>query len=190
MSMVERFHVYLVGRRFIVKTNHLPLVSILKNPSAKLSAGLERLSLRLQQYVFDVEHIPGKTNLADTCRDIHLQRKRGAPRRKLLPPNSMTVVIVCTEGYDVEKAYKDDEQMDFLMLIAALRTRDKKVCRHLWKHRKLKPFNQIKEELTVAESNLVLRGPRLVVPEKAQMEVAQLAHRGLCPGHGEDQEAN
>ncbi|XP_064472313.1 uncharacterized protein K02A2.6-like [Ornithodoros turicata] len=77
---------------------------------------------------------------------------------------------------DVQKAYKGDEQMD--LLIAALRTCGKKFCRHLWKHGKLMPFNQIKEELTVTESNLVLRGSPLVSPEKAQMKVVQLTHRG------------
>ncbi|XP_064475331.1 uncharacterized protein K02A2.6-like [Ornithodoros turicata] len=182
VSMVERFRVYLAGGRFTVKTDHLPLVSILKNASAKLSARLERLSLRLQHYVFDVEHIPGKTNPADYLSRHPPSTKEGSPMKEAVAAEEYVSFLVrCATPkamtlQDVQKAYKDDEQMD--LLIAALRRPDKKFCRHLWKHGKLKPFNQIKEELTVTESNLVLRGPRLVIPEKAQMEVVQLAHRG------------
>ncbi|XP_064475326.1 uncharacterized protein K02A2.6-like [Ornithodoros turicata] len=65
VSTAERFRAYLAGAKFTIRTDHLPLVSILKTPSAKLSARLERLSLRLQHYLFDVQHIPGKENPAD-----------------------------------------------------------------------------------------------------------------------------
>ncbi|XP_064488499.1 uncharacterized protein K02A2.6-like [Ornithodoros turicata] len=183
VSAIEHFRVYLAGGHFTVKTDHLPLVSILRNPSAKLSARLERLSLRLQHYLFEIQHIPGKDNPADylsrhpppSPQEIKPFRETDAVEEyissvmKAATPNALTV-------HDIEDAYKNDAQMN--SLISALRAADRKSRERLWKDEKLKPFAQIKDELTVTDSNIVLRGTRLVIPEKAQMQVIHLAHQG------------
>ncbi|XP_064485993.1 uncharacterized protein K02A2.6-like [Ornithodoros turicata] len=64
------------------------------------------------------------------------------------------------------------------LLIAALRTNDQKTRELLWQEQALKPFQHIRAELTVTERNIVLRGTRLVIPEKARLKIVQLAHRG------------
>ncbi|XP_064462264.1 uncharacterized protein K02A2.6-like [Ornithodoros turicata] len=178
VSAIEHFRVYLAGGHFTVKTDHLPLVSILRNPSAKLSA-----RLRLQHYRFGIQHIPGKDNPADylsrhppsSPQEIKPYRETDAVEEyvyfvmKASTPNALTV-------HDIEDAYMNDAQM--ISLISALRADDRKSRERLWKDEKLKPFAQIKGELTVTDSNIVLRGTRLVIPEKAQMQVIQLAHQG------------
>ncbi|XP_064472857.1 uncharacterized protein K02A2.6-like [Ornithodoros turicata] len=183
VSTVERFRVYLAGGKFLVKTDHLPLVSILRNSSAKLSARLERLSLRLQHYVFDIQHIPGKENPADylsrhpivaSGEDSPTQETSAVEEYVRFVLNSATPKALTAQ--DIENVYKGDPQMD--LLITALRTTDQSSLDSLWRHELLKPFYQIREELTVTESNLVLRGTRLVIPGKAQMDIVRLAHRG------------
>ncbi|XP_064475523.1 uncharacterized protein K02A2.6-like [Ornithodoros turicata] len=124
VSTVERSRVYLAGGKFLVKTDHLPV--LLRNSSAKLSARLERLSLRLQHYVFDIQHMPGKENPAD-----YLSRHP---------------IVASGEGSPTQETSAVEEY--------------------------------IREELTVTESNLVLRETRLVIPGKAQIDIVRLVHRG------------
>lgn len=52
---------YLYGRKFRVRSDHKPLVFLynLKNPASKLT----QIRLDLDEYDFDVEHIPGKSNV-------------------------------------------------------------------------------------------------------------------------------
>lgn len=52
---------YIYGRKFTVRTDHKPLIYLysLKNPSSKLT----RIRLDLEEYQFEIEHIPGKTNV-------------------------------------------------------------------------------------------------------------------------------
>ncbi|XP_075737410.1 uncharacterized protein LOC119162224 [Rhipicephalus microplus] len=58
---VEKFQVFLYGRRFLVQTDHEPLKFI---QGAKCSNGrVLRWSLKLQQYSFRVQHIKGSENV-------------------------------------------------------------------------------------------------------------------------------
>lgn len=52
---------YLYGRKFIVRTDHRPLIYLfgMKNPSSKL----ERMRLGLEEFQFTIEYIPGKSNV-------------------------------------------------------------------------------------------------------------------------------
>lgn len=58
---IMHFRPYLYGRRFIVKTDHRPLVYLfsMKNPSSKLT----RMRLDLEEFCFDIEHVKGKDNV-------------------------------------------------------------------------------------------------------------------------------
>ncbi|XP_037047663.1 uncharacterized protein LOC119082294 [Bradysia coprophila] len=62
---VKRFAHYLIGRRFSLKTDHKPLLSIFgaKKGISPLAAGrLQRWALYLANFTFDIEHIKGKDN--------------------------------------------------------------------------------------------------------------------------------
>lgn len=68
---INYFRPYLYGRRFIVKTDHRPLVYLfsLKNPTSKLS----RMRLELEEYDFSIEYIKGTTNaIADALSRIEV----------------------------------------------------------------------------------------------------------------------
>lgn len=54
------FRSYLYGRKFIVRTDHRPLVwlSSLREPNAKL----QRWKIKLEEYNFDIEYVKGKDN--------------------------------------------------------------------------------------------------------------------------------
>ena len=61
----ERFHVYLYGVDLTLLTDHKPL-EVIYSTSSHNSARLERWVLRLQQYRFRVQYVPGKQNIADS----------------------------------------------------------------------------------------------------------------------------
>ena len=60
----EKFHLYLVGTKFTIVTDHKAL-EIIYNTKSKMPARIERWGLRLQQYDFDIQHRPGVGNPAD-----------------------------------------------------------------------------------------------------------------------------
>ena len=53
----HRFHNYLFGKEVLVQTDHKPLVSIMEKPIHKLSARMQRMRMRLQNYDLKLSHI-------------------------------------------------------------------------------------------------------------------------------------
>ena len=59
MWAMNKFRQYLIGRHFIARVDHKPLVSLLKNKSTMLTEGwLETI----MQYTFTTEYLPGEEN--------------------------------------------------------------------------------------------------------------------------------
>ena len=64
---LEHNHQYVYGRKVILYTDHKPLVSISSKPLASAPKRLQRLLLRLQQYVAEIRYRPEREMyLADT----------------------------------------------------------------------------------------------------------------------------
>lgn len=63
---------YLYGTKFIVRSDHKPLIFLynVKNPASKLT----QIRLDLEEYNFEIEHISGKANVvADALSRIHIE---------------------------------------------------------------------------------------------------------------------
>ena len=64
---VERLHNYLFGLNFTLLTDNKPWSSMLDPHSSKvLPPRIQRLAWRLHQYNFQIEHVAGKVNTADS----------------------------------------------------------------------------------------------------------------------------
>ena len=61
----EHFKMYLLGSKFGLITDYKPLVHIYSNARSKPTPRLERWSLRLQPYGFQIVYEPGASNIAD-----------------------------------------------------------------------------------------------------------------------------
>ena len=61
----RKFHVFLYGLPFKIVTDHKPLEVILNNPRHKTSIRLIRMMVRMLDYEFEVEYMPGQTNTSD-----------------------------------------------------------------------------------------------------------------------------
>ena len=60
--VISKFHKYLYGRDFVLQTDHLPLIGLLKEDraiSAMASAHIQRWALTLSNYQYHLEYRPG-----------------------------------------------------------------------------------------------------------------------------------
>jgi hypothetical protein len=63
MRSIEQFRPYLVGKKFLLRTDHKAITYLFKTKN--LSSRLLRWSLELQEYSFDIEYIKGRLNVSD-----------------------------------------------------------------------------------------------------------------------------
>ena len=57
----ERLEQFLLGQKFTMRTDHKPLLRILKDkPIDQLTTRLQRFRMRLMKFDFDIEYVPGK----------------------------------------------------------------------------------------------------------------------------------
>ena len=167
---VEYFHLYLYGCSFTLTTDHKPLEVIYGNASSKPSARIERWVLRLQPYNFSVVYKPGKDNSADflsrhpTFESVSKHANMADEYVNLLTlaavPKAMTM-------REIQTATNTDKILQSLR--AAIR------C-NMWDSDLVKPYKNIKEELTVTMQNVILRGSRIIIPESLQQRAIDLAH--------------
>jgi transposase InsO family protein len=169
----ERFQSYLIGKKFTLMTDHRPLLNIYSRRS-KPQARLERWVLRLQSFDFDIVYIKGEHNIAD-------------PLSRLLSCG----------GEKVEKSHLED--MAFVRFVALNATPRAISTKELERESELDTeissvleclqydnwsnyngpvvYKSIKDELCVV-GKLLLRGHRIVVPQKFRPYMVTLAHEG------------
>lgn len=164
----ERFHVYLYGIHFKVLTDHKPL-EVIYSKTHKPSARIERWVLRLQNYDFTVQYLPGPENIADTL-------------SRLIPVKPELTVNVADEyvrfvaenaapnAISIQEIEEKSAEDDVLSVVReAIQSGDLKKL--------AKDYRTVGNELTVL-GKLVLRGARLVIPKVLQNCVLDLAHEG------------
>lgn len=102
---INYFRPYLYGQKFIIKTDHKPLVYLysLKNPSSKLT----RMRLDLDEYDYIIEYIKGKDNVgADALSRL------SADDLKSIRINNMCILNVQTRAMTKNKINKNNAVND------------------------------------------------------------------------------
>lgn len=181
----EHFHLFIYGAPFTIVTDHQALLTIFGNPRAKMPARIERWGLRLQDYNYTIVHKPGKySNPAD-----YLSRH---------PSNDDLSVHCFIEEYIRFVAVHDIPKALSITQFVNATTSDKTMCALIqiiqnrrWHEiqkekfsgsdidvKELILFSNVREELSVTEEHLILRGTKLVVPKALRNLVIQIAHEG------------
>ncbi|UYV77245.1 K02A2.6-like, partial [Cordylochernes scorpioides] len=170
----KRFHYFLYGRKFFAYTDHKPLVSLLKKNFDQMSPRLQRLSLYLLNYQFDLKFIPGKSMIpADTL------------SRHFLPQVQMEdkELDLCSQTFVLNVEIKDQR----LTRLQEDTLNDKECCllkQYIlsgWPlHKKnlpsnLKPYWEFKEELHEWQ-NLICRGNKLLIPKTQRSDILKILH--------------
>lgn len=167
---VERFHFYLFGRGFELVTDHKAL-EVIFSPNSKPCARIERWVLRLQSYTFKVIYKPGKNNIADPLSRLVVTNKQpicfdtGTETHVNHIAATATPVAIKFSKIN-DESVNDDE---ILAVKNGLQSND-------WIE-KAAPFKLFETELCFA-GDVLLRGNRIVIPEKLRPQIIELAHEG------------
>lgn len=164
---VERFSVYLLGRKFELETDHKPLEAIF-SPTSRPCARIERWVLRLQSFTFKVIYRKGANNIAD--------------------PFSRLATMSCTQEFDGDNqflilAIMESAAIDTAELERAsvedeeLSTVRECLRRGKWDNDRVKVFETFQNELGLV-GDLVVRGNKLIIPKALRERMLILAHEG------------
>ena len=176
----EKFSGYLIGTKFLLETDHKPLIPILSRKSLDdLTPRLQRLKMRLMRYSFDVFHTPGKDLLAADALSRTPQQEE-EPNFDLedeieLFVNQITdTVPIASQRLSQLKAEQDQDTTCIMLAKYALEgwpTERNKVevsCLPYW---------SIRFEISI-QNGFLMRGSRIIVPAKLQRDVLEKIHEG------------
>lgn len=165
---VEKFSLYLLGRHFQLITDCKAL-KFLFNPRSRPCPRIERWVLRLQSYDYEIMHEPGASNLADALSRLSVRIP------KLFDTSGEAYVHHLLE-YSVPEAVTLKDVMEASDQDAILQELHQALKTDVW-NEEVKGFKQFKPELHAMES-IIMRGDRLIIPEKLQQKVLLCAHEG------------
>lgn len=98
---IQYFRPYLYGRRFVVKTDHRPLVYLfsMKDPASKLV----RIRWDLEEYSFDIIHVSGKENVGpDALSRIEINSEQ-LKNLSVLPVQTRSMTKQKLTGNDIQQ---------------------------------------------------------------------------------------
>ena len=166
---VERFRVYLYGTQFIVLSDSKALERIFTSKHVT-TPRIQNMVLKLQPYDFKVRYLPGPQMPADILSRAPLADSDftacdlSDKHINYVTINSLPVAVTLDE---LQKASESDP------IINKVRTC---VLSNKWsKGEELKPYYQIRSELSVKDS-IILKGDKLVIPYSLQKRLLELAH--------------
>lgn len=165
---VERFHYLLFGIEFTIFTDHRPLTYIF-NELSKPCLRIERWVLRLQSYKYSIQYVTGKNNIADPFSRLMQEDKE----EKENFDKCETIIQSIFSDFnsislkEIREATKQDNEIQEVVKCLQSDKWSKELCR----------FKLIASELCF-ENEILFRGTRIIVPNKLQRKVIELAHEG------------
>ncbi|UYV78642.1 K02A2.6-like, partial [Cordylochernes scorpioides] len=196
---IEHFNTYIWGRKFVLKTDHKPLIyrgcflsnetisntfeivsferkhpPYMLNPKngAVLPPRIQRLSWRLQPYDFEIEFIQGKQNIADI---FSRQPLSNTSDEKWLEDYVHKVFSITSEelqALSLKEIKVCTEQDPLFQKLKDM------VQKGVWPYPlngEFKCFYKFKDELSIFD-NLILKGSRILLPSKLIKRVLRIAH--------------
>jgi hypothetical protein len=176
---MERLDNFVYGRKIRVKTDHKPLLGLVKKPLAHLSSRQQRLMARLMRYDFELEYTPGKDLVVPDFLSRATTREEPECRCKFMatdvPLEEAHVSMINTAPLSkelqelVEKKAKEDQE--YVKMGEAYDKGwpgvEKENCGEYWSVR----------ENIVAEDGLLYRSGVLVIPKGARPRLMASLHR-------------
>ncbi|KMQ89942.1 hypothetical protein RF55_10358 [Lasius niger] len=175
---VKQFHQYVAGRKFIITTDHKPLLRLFtpkKSIPAILTPRMLRWCLILSAYEYDLEFRKGTENANADCLS-RLPQQQGAD--KITPPGDMLLLESNNQPIPIEVIQKLTDEDKIL--------RDVRYWTwHQWPNAKLgeeyKSYHRRKTEIWV-HKNCLLWGNRLIAPKATRgtfMKLLYANHPGV-----------
>ena len=162
--------------------DHKALIQLFENPKSKIPLRIERMTLRLQAYDFDLKFTKGELNISDyTSRH---------PVDKIAQKNNceeylnFVVTHATPKAISIEEINQETKSDRFMQNLANLIrfNHSHKIKEPEFQNNDiilLKRYERMKNELTVSENNdLILKDNRIILPNTLQSVAVQLAHKG------------
>ena len=170
---MEKFHHFLYASHFILKTDQKPLETILLESLNETTPRLQRVLIRTFPYNFTVHYIAGVTNQLADCLSRLGDQKDTIKLPKLHVYQMPQKLPARSDGIQQLRVsmQADDELALLKHTIMQGWPRSIKQVPPV-----LQPFWTFREELTV-EDGLILKGTRIVKPNKQQEAILKLIHK-------------
>ena len=176
---VKKFHQFLFGFRFLMFTDHKPLLGLFSETSslpARAAARVLRWAILLSGYNYELKYRPGEANgNADALSRLPLDARNGEVSQKVVSVAMMELV----KAPVTEKEVRDQSRVDpvlSLVIRLVLEGRSKVDC----ENESLKPFLSRLSEFT-SEGGCLLWGDRVVIPNSLRKKVLLELHE-VHPG--------
>lgn len=171
----EHWEKYLLGRFFILRTDHSPLVTLLtKNTSLRQSAKFSRWLIRLSIFDYEVEYMKGENNkIADflsrspmkNCFDEILEEDSSIFLRNSFLEENISIS-------NIHRHQREDE--NFKNIYNFIKTG--------WPSKNdltpdLFPYFRVRDELSI-DNNIIIRDERILIPPALREFILVKAHEG------------
>ena len=172
--VMEKFHHFLYGNEFILKTDQKPLEVILSKSLNQATPRLQKILIRTFLYHCKVRYIPGLNNHVTDCLS-RLGFQKDSISLPKLHSNQITSQLNARSNslHNLQIATQDDDKLVIL----------KHVIQQGWPKTikeiptEVQKYWTFCEELTI-EDGLVLKGMRIIIPNKKREEILKLIHEG------------
>lgn len=177
---IERSHFYLLGNPFTLFTDNRALQFLFGGKfrdGKRAMTRAESWALRLSHYVFDIVHVPGKENVADTPSRLMTAVDKPFSEREDGEEAATTVtlqlhaVVEGIQALSLRLVIKESQADEEIQAVSqAIKTGG-------WPDH-LKLYQALKDELIVDREGILLRDTRIVVPRTLQAKAVEIAHLG------------
>ena len=171
---MEKFHHFLHGNEFVLETDQKPLEAILSKSLNQATPRLQCILIRTFPYHFKVRYIPGITNhVADCLSRLGFQKDTiSLPK---LHVNQITSQLKARSDslHNLQIETWDDDKLAILKHI--IQQGWPKTIKEVLSE--VQPYWTFHEELTI-EDGLVLKGTRIIIPNKKREDILKLIHEG------------
>lgn len=168
---ITKFHDYLFGQKFVIETDHKPLVKIFNEKSGIptiVASRLQRWAIKLNAYHYEIKFRRGEDNTpADMLSRLPLKDTvTSSPEGERILQMRVSSLPVLPE--EVSRATKKDQVLAKVL----------DYQRFGWPmevSEAIKPFSNVRNELTI-EKDILLKGIRVVVPNSLKERVLTQLH--------------
>ena len=168
----EKFHSYLYGRSFVVKTDHRPLEQIHKKNLMQAPPRLQRMLLCLQPYDCIIKYLPGREMVtADALSHLSPLDEFEVSDRNVKVHHLIRITPAKMEEFKEETAKDETLQLLSRQVIQGWPDSGKKIVPAL------KPYWPLRDDISV-EDGLILLGSRVIVPESLRGNILRQIHGG------------
>ncbi|MCP3661906.1 MAG: hypothetical protein GY696_05315 [Gammaproteobacteria bacterium] len=172
----EKWHYYLYGRHFNIKTDHSCLTALLKRGSKGMAPRrITRWYERLCKYDFEMVYRPGKDNPVADCLsrsplDVNLPYEPQEENQLVKSIGEILAQTALHRNEIKDGTLKDKDLQEVVRYTTQGWPKANKI------KMELKPFKQIQHELYIVDGCLLRDGDRIIIPRTLIKRVVQLAH--------------